>query len=844
MTRSARWPLSLRFALREMRGGLRGFRIFLACLTLGVAAIAAVGALSASIEEGLSVNARALLGGDIEISQTARGLDTGAVAYLDATTNAVALSREMRAMARLADGGAPTLVELKGVPDTYPLYGAMELDPPMPLAQALAMRNGRFGAVAEDALFARLGAQVGDKLRVGDADYTLRARIVREPDRVANAFSLGPRLMLGDGGLIATGLVREGSLIRFRYRVRLDPSDDMGDWIAALRAEFPDNLWRVRNALQAQPSIGQFIDRLAVFLTLAGVTALLVGGIGVGNAVRAYLGGKTETIATLKCLGAPGGLIFRIYLTQIGLLSAAGIAIGLALGALAPFLGAALFAGNLPVQVSPGFHPAPLAVAALFGALTALVFAVWPLARARDVPAAGLFRAIVAPVRRWPRAPYLAVAALATAALAALAVFGTGQAFIAQWFVVGAVVLLLLFRAAAALIVAAVRAVGRPRSPFLRLALSNLTRHGAPTASVVVSLGAGLTVLVATVLVQGNLSRQISERIPDVAPAFFFIDIQPGQAADFDAAVRGAAGFASLERVPNLRGRVVGINGTPIAEVDLTGEVAWIRRHEFGFTYSEVKPARANVVAGTWWPAGFTSPPTISLDEEMAHELDLDLGDTLTFNILGREVTAQIGNLRRIDWQDFGINFFVIFAPGTLEAAPQTHVATATIKASGEDAVYAAVTGRFANISVIRVREVIETASRLLDRIGIAAAGAAGLTIASGVLVLAGSIAAGHRRRVYDAVILKVLGATRADVLRAYVLEFTLLGVFTAVLAGLAGTLAAYLVIVQVMHGAWTFAPLAMIGTAGGGVLATTVLGFVGTWLALGQKPAPVLRTA
>ncbi len=838
-----RLPLSLRLALREMRGGLRGFRIFLACLTLGVAAIAAVGALSASIEEGLSVNARALLGGDIEISQTARGLAADEVAYLRATSDSVALTREMRAMARLADGGEATLVELKGVPDSYPLYGAMEIDPPMPLAQALGMRDGRFGAVAEHALFVRLGAEVGDIVKVGGADYVLRGRIVREPDRGANAFSLGPRLMLGDAGLEAAGLVREGSLVRYKYRVRLDSSDDTGAWIDGLRAEFPDSLWRVRDALQAQPSIGQFIDRLAVFLTLAGVTALLVGGIGVGNAVQAYLAGKTETIATLKCLGAPGGLVFRIYLTQIGLLSATGIAIGLALGALAPFLGAALFADNLPVQVSPGFHPAPLAMAALFGALTALVFAMWPLARARDVPAAGLFRAIVAPVRRWPRAPYLVIAALATAALIALAVFGTGQAFIAQWFVVGAVVLLLVFRAAAALIVAAVRAMGRPRNPFLRLAVSNLTRPGAPTANVVVSLGAGLTVLVATVLVQGNLSRQISERIPQVAPAFFFIDIQPDQAAEFDSVVRGAAGFASLERVPNLRGRVVGINGTPLAEAELTGEVAWISHHEFGFTYAAEKPMRANITSGTWWPAGFTGPPTISLDEEMAHDLGLELGDTLTFNILGREVTAQIRNLRRIDWQDFGINFFVIFAPGTLEGAPQTHLATATIEASGEDAVYAEVTERFANISVIRVREVIETAARLLERIGIAAAGAAGLTIASGVLVLAGAIAAGHRRRVYDAVILKVLGATRSDVLRAYVLEFALLGVLTATLAGLAGTLAAYLVVVQVMHGEWSFAALAMVGTAGGGVLVTTALGFVGTWLALGQKPAPVLRT-
>lgn len=835
-------PLSLRLALREMRGGLRGFRIFLAALALGVGAITGVGTLSDAMVRGLEEDARGLLGGDIEIRQTALNFRPAETAYLRENSEAAALSREIRATALLTRNDARTLVELKSVEAAYPLYGAVVLAPAIALHDALKRREGVWGAVVERTLLTRLEGAVGDTIELAGITFHIRAVIAEEPDLVANTFSLGPRVMVGSEGFAETGLGILGSLVRNKYRVRLAEGADYGAWMTDLREAFPDALWRVRDAQGAQPSVERFIDRLAVFLTLAGATTLLVGGIGVGQAVQAYLSGKTETIATLKCLGARSGTIFRTYLTQIGVMALVGTALGLALGVATAFAAATIFADSLPVPTRLGFHPVPLLRATAFGALTAFVFSVWPLALAREVPAAGLFRSIVAPVRRWPRAPYIAATLVAVAGLAALAVFGSGEAHVARGFVAGAAIMLVVYRGIAALIVLGVRRLGRSGNTTVRLALANLTRPGAPTAGVVVSLGVGLTVLVATALTQGNIAHQVTSRIPEIAPAFFFLDIQPQQAGDFDELLRTREGFVSLERTPNLQGRLTQVNGIPVGEANISEDVHWVRDHDFGFSYAADKPPRAVVSDGDWWPVEIAARPIISLDEDMAHDLRIGIGDNLTFNIVGREVVAEIANLRSIDWTDFGIHHSVVFAPGTLESFPQTHLAMAAVAPDSEDAVYRDVTDRFNNISVIRVKEALETASRILTRIGAAVTGTAALTIISGILVLAGAVAAGHRRRVYDAVILKVLGATRRDILKAYLLEFAFLGLAAAGVAAVAGTLAAWLLVARVMDADWVFLPLQVFGTVTIGVGITVTLGFVGTWLALGHSAAAVLR--
>jgi putative ABC transport system permease protein len=832
-------PLSLRLAARELRGGARGFRVFLAVLVLGVSIIAAVGSLSASLVGGLRENARALLGGDVEVDLSTGAATPEQLRYFRTQSIEVSAVRDLRAMVR---GGAalPALVELKAVDEAYPLYGEVKLDPPQPLHDALANN----GAVAEKELFDRLGASVGDWIVVGNASFVLRGRITDEPDRSASPLSLGPRLMIADSALAGTGLVQVGSLIDHEYRLRLAPGEDVAAWQTALNIAFPDAGWRLRNYTAAQPQIQRFVDRFGAFLILVGLTVLVLGGVGVANAVQNYIQSRTETIATLKCLGAQGGLIFRIYFWQVGALAALGIVIGLAVGALAPLLAPPLIGDAVPVPLKFGIHPGALAMAAAYGALTTAVFALWPLSRAREIPAAGLFRAIVAPARRLPRAPDLALMIAASVILVLMAIFGAGNPWFAAWFIGGAVAVLIGFRLAAVAVVRGLRALPRPRRPMTRLAVAALTRPGAPTANVMLSLGAGLSVLVSVALLDANITREVASEVPDRVPAFFFIDIQADQAEAFDALLRATPGVESHERVPTLRGRVTSVGGVGAETMrERTGGHWWLRQ-ELTFTYVAAQPEGEDVVAGEWWPADYAGPALISLDAEVAREIGIRVGDTISFGILGREIPATVANLRRVDWEGMGLNFSVVFAPGTLERAPQTHVGSAVVAPAAENAVFAAVADALPSVTIIRVRDLIERVTGLIEQIGTAVRGVSVLTIAAGVLVLAGAVAAGRRQRLYDSVILKVLGATRADVLRATVLEYAILGALTVVLAAAAGTLAAWGTVTFLMEMEFGFTFLPVLQAGAGGLALVILLGLAGTWTVLSQRPAPVLRSA
>lgn len=832
-------PLFLRFAMRELRGGLRGFRVFLACLTLGVAAIAGVGSVSSSVVAGLRDDARVLLGGDVELRLVHRTVTEEQRAHLErsAETSEIAV---MRAMARRPDGEQRSLIELKAVDGTYPLYGSLLLAPSMPAAEALGKREGLWGAVVDPVLLDRLGTRLGERIRIGETEFELRAAIQREPD-VSGGFIFGPRVTIALEALPATGLVQPASLIAYEYRLRFPPQTDVSAWIVELKQRWPEAGWRIREFGEAAPNVQRFLDRITLFLTLVGLTALLVGGVGIGNAVRGYLEGRTATIATLKCLGAPGGLVFSTYLAQILAIAALGIFAGLAIGAATPAAVAHFLAEKLPVEARLGLYPGPLLLAAGFGVLTTLAFSLWPLGRARDIPAATLFRDLVAPAPGRPRPAVVAGIVLVAAALATLAILGAGDRKIAAWFVLGALASLAAFRLAAAGAMALARRAGHPRLPGLRLALANLHRPGAATPSVVLSLGLGLTVLVAIALIERNLLAEVGERLPENAPSYFFVDIQPDQVAEFDRIMAGE-GVVSAERVPSLRGRITRLDGVPVERAEVASEAKWAIRSERGLTYAAVPPAGTRIVAGEWWPADYRGPPLVSFDAELAAGMGLAVGDTIAVNVLGREVTARIANLRQIDWTTLGINFTLVFAPGILEQAPQTFLATARAAPEAEERIYRAVTDAFPNVTAIRVRDALAQVGRLFESIGEAVRLTAAITLVAGTLVLAGAIAAGHRRRVYDGVVLKVLGATRLQVARAFLIEYGLLGFLTASIAGALGSLAAWLVLTKLMRAEWTFMPEVVVATAALSVALTLVLGYAGTWKALGAKPAPLLR--
>ncbi|WP_439573982.1 ABC transporter permease [Phreatobacter sp.] len=848
VARPARLPVAIRIGLRDLRGGLRGFGIFLACIALGVAAIAGVGSFARGLVEGLGREGRVILGADASFQIMHQELPPAVVTAL-AERGTVAVMAASRAMAR--GGATSTLVELKAVdPAGYPLVGTLATEPGGTTADLTGLRDGRHGVLVEPALLARLGLTPGDTLTLGDLTVEIRGVIRDEPDRLAFGVGFGPRLILSLDAFRQTGLIQPGSLIRWLYQLRLDDriagEAAIARVVAEMRERFPDAGFDVRTRMNASPQLATQVQRFSQFLTLVGLTALLVGGVGVANAVAGLVDRKRDDIATLKAVGATGGTVFAIMLTQIGGLALVGTAIGLAAGSALPWLVVALAGQIIPVPIEVGVYAGELAVAAGYGLLVALAFALWPLGRAHDIPVSALFRDTVEASSRWPRRRYILLTAGALAALVILSVATSFNPRLALGFMAGAAAIFVTLRLVGAGIMALARRLPRARRPGLRLAIANLHRPGALTPAVVLSLGLGLTLLAVIALVDASFRRQITEALPERAPSFFFADIPSGDVARFDSFIAERAPGAEIERVPMLRGRFVRLGGRPVEEIRARDEIAWALRGDRGITYATTVPRNSQVVEGDWWAPDYSGPPLVSFDERMGSGFGLKIGDEVTVNVLGRNITARIANFRRIQWDNLGINFIVVFSPNAFRGAPHTHLATLTYReqppAAVEIALLQAVAGAFPAVATVRVKDALETVGAFAARIATGIRGASLVTLLASILVLAGALAAGHRARVYDAVILKTLGATRPMLIATYALEYALLGAVTALFGIAAGSVAAWAVTTQVMSIGFAFEPLAAAGIVVLAVTVTVGLGLIGTWRALGVRPAPVLR--
>ena len=845
---SLSWSLPFRLALRELRGGLRGFGIFILCIGLGVMSIAAVGSFSRSLADGLAREGRVILGGDISFSLIQREASEAERAFL-AGSGDVSVAATMRAMARSGSDGY-ALVELKAVDKAYPLYGTPVFDPVRPLNDLLAVKDGVHGAAADAALLARLGIAPGATITVGSARFEIRAVLKSEPDKLAGGVGFGPRLMVSEEALRATELLQPGSLVRWIYRLRLpqnNATDRATETLADQAGErFPEAGWEIRTRTNASPQLERNIERFTQFLTLVGLAALLVGGVGVANAVTAYLERKRAVIATFKAMGATSGRIFAVYLTQVLLVASIGTGIGLAIGTAIPFGIAAAFKSVLPLPLAPGVFSEVLTLATAYGLLTTLAFALIPLGRAHDVPVSALFRDHVAPERRWPRLRYLLGGMALVLALALLSVLFAYDRRIAIIFIGAAAAVFLGLRLIAALLMAAARRAPRARSATLRLAIANIHRPGSLTPSVVLSLGLGLALLVTVTLIDGNLQRQFAAALPERAPSFFFLDIQQNDVPLFERFIAERATSARLERVPMLRGRVIAANGVKVEDLKPPPSAAWVLQSDRGITYAAKVPEGSRVVAGEWWAADYVGPPLVSLEKRVADGLSLGVGDTLTVNVLGRNIEARIANLRQLDWQTLGINFVLLFSPGTFAGAPHTSIATLTYASGGsaedEHALIAATAREFPGVTAVRVKDAIEAIAGLVGNLTYGVRGASLLTILSAMLVLAGALAASHQQRLYDAVIMKTLGATRRQLLAAYLLEYMALALATALFGIVAGSIAAYFVITEVMNLHFTWLPAPALVAAAAAVIVTVGLGLAGTLRTLSQKPAPVLR--
>jgi putative ABC transport system permease protein len=840
-------PLALRYALRELRGGLRGFYVFIACIALGVMAIAGVGSVAASLGDGLAREGRTLLGGDVAFSLIQREAKPDEVAFLR-SRGEVSVAATLRAMARTADGRF-ALVELKAVDAAYPMLGALTLAPPMPVGDLLADRDGAFGAAVDSTLLARLDLKLGDRLTLGNASFDIRSVVDTEPDKLAGGLGLGPRFLVSEAALRATGLLQPGSLVRWIYRVKLPDSaaDDRAATALAddARTALPEAGWEIRTRSNASPQLERTISRFTQFLTLVGLAALLVGGVGVANAVKSHIDRRRDVIAAFKALGATGRDVFAIYLTQVIVLAVIGSAIGLAAGAALPFVIVGVFGKLLPLPVVAALHPGELLLSFVYGLLTALAFGLWPLGRVHDVPVAALFREAVTTEWHRPRWRYLALMAVVIALLIAVAVGLAYDKRVAAVFVASSIVVFALLRGIAAGLMALARRLPRTRITMLRLAIANIYRPGALTPSVVMSLGLGLAVLVTITQIDGNLRRQFMAALPDRAPSFYFIDIPSTEADRFGAFLKETAPQSTVEDVPMLRGRIVAARGVKAEDLKPSADAEWVLQSDRGLTYTGEIPKGSKVVEGKWWGADYQGPPLVSMEKKIADGLNLKVGDEIIVNVLGRDITATISNTRTVDWQSLGINFVLVFSPNAFKGAPHTHIATLTEThpdPGGDARIIKSVADAFPMVTSVRVREALETIGTVVTNLVLAIRGASAVTLISAILVLGGALAAGHRHRVYDAVILKTLGATRARLLGAYALEYLMIGFATAIFGVIAGSVAAWLIVTRLMTLSFIWQAGSAAGVVAAALIVTVGLGLAGTLLALNQKPATVLR--
>ncbi|MEP6826829.1 MAG: FtsX-like permease family protein, partial [Aestuariivirga sp.] len=663
--------LWLRLALRNLRSGLRGFWILLSCLTLGVAAIAMIGSLASSVSRGLAEQGQVLLGGDVEFSLVQRAATDDELSWMKSkgTVSHIAI---LRAMAQ--GGGSSTLVEIKAVDEAYPLYGTMELE--RDKKQLFLSADGREGIGVDPLLLTRLGLKLGDDLKLGQGEFAVRSTIVIEPDKISSGIAFGPRILMSLENLAATGLVQPGSLVTNAYRIKL-PQASLASAKAVMdeaKVKFPEAGWRMRGADKAAQGTDEFVGRLSTFMTLVSISALVIGGAGIANAVAAFIARRRESIAILKCLGAQNSDVMAISLIEILIVSCAGLAMAALLGAATPYIAQTAFGKIFPLPLSLTFDAWPLLFAGVLGALITVAFSLWPLSRITRIKGAALFRAQGIEAGGWPSVGIIMVSLALLGVASAIAIFSFEDKRVAIYFIGGLAASFIALNLLSIGIVKLAARLPRPRQLLLRQALTSLHRPGSTSGSVIMALGLGLGLFVTLALTDQTLTREIKSNLPDRAPAFYFIDVQGNEFDKFRETLAAQNGVAEISHTPMLRGRIAKVNGVTADKVKAKEDGAWALKGDRGLTFADELPQGSTLVSGTWWAKDYAGPPQVSMTDDIAKALDLKIGDKITVNVLGRDVGAALASTRNVNWKGLGINFVLVFNRAALEAAPHTEL--------------------------------------------------------------------------------------------------------------------------------------------------------------------------
>ncbi|MBO9408708.1 FtsX-like permease family protein [Shimia sp. R9_1] len=831
-----------RIARREIRGGLRGFTVFLACLILGVATIAAIGSVRSAIQTGLSSEGATLLGGDAEMSFTYRRATEEERAWMATNTTGSSEIIDFRSMV-VVPGEAETeraLAQVKSVDTAYPLVGAVSLSPDISLEGALNGQDNLPGAVLHGLLADRLALAPGDTFQLGSQTFVYMARLLREPD-TGDGFSFAPRALVRTSDLSESGLLAPGTLFTSHYRLNLPEQADFATLEADARATFESTGLRWRDSRNGAPGITRFVERFGAFLILVGLAGLAVGGVGISTTIRAYLARKTETIATLRSLGAERRTIFLSYFLQIGFVALIGITSGLILGALLPILLAPLITAVLPFPASFAIYPLPLIEAALYGTLAAAIFTLWPLARVENVRPSALFRDQLGQTRHWPALRYMLTVVGLIALLIALASWLSGSARLTIWFAGGVAIAMSALTAASAGLRALLNSLSQRlrQSPQVRWALQSVGRASEATTPVVLSLGLGLSVLATVGQVDGNLRNAIASDLPEVAPSFFFVDIQRDQMPLLEADWADTPTIHDVENAPMLRGVITRINDRPAK--DVAGD-HWVIRGDRGVSYASDMPEGTKLTAGTWWDPKHAGTPQISFADEEAEEMGLSLGDSMTINILGRDITGTVTSFREVDFSNAGMGFVIIMNEAALAGAPHSFIATVYAEAESEASLLKEVSETYPNVTAIHVRDAAQQVSDLVAQLANATTYGASTILLTGLLVIFGAAAAGQSARTYEAAVLKTLGATRGQILKSFAWRAALLGGAAGGVALAVGLLGGWAVMTFVMESDFIIIWPNALWILSAGILANLLAGLVFAWPSLATRPARILR--
>ena len=840
---------AIRIGLIDMRGDLRRFSLLIVCLAVGTALIAGVSSVGTSIRQVVERDAAVLMGGDVELSRTDRAA-TGEEFIQFQRFGRVATAIDTNVRSELGDKDA--FVDLIAVGPNYPLLGQVS-SPDLPadgkVFEKLGLSNGAFGALVGPIMLGQLGIAVGDTFTLGGTPFQVRGMLASIPDSAVRGFRLGLPTLISTDGLAVLGdrtspLPGLGTF--FRYKVVLNERDvEAGK--AALQAEFGASGWTVRSARDGLGPMVRYYDLFMRFLVIVGLASLLIGGVSVWTSISAYVAERSNVIAVLRSMGATRTRVFLHFFSQVGALAAVGVGIGLAIGASVALIAIPVVGRAVGVNLAPQLHAQPLLVAAGVGLVTAFAFAYLPLQQAQSIRPVTLFRAkgLAAPPIDWGalfRSYQFVPLLLAGAAFIWLAILMTGDVLLVVAFVAVSALSAALFRLAIAGARAWLQRLPESGNRPLRYALRGISGEGSNAPSVVVSVALALTMLVVVLVLEVNLRNEYLGASVFDAPSFVASDLFEDEVATLAAMKDESVDVTAFTATPMLRGELVAVNEQPATGLAPQGpEALFLLSGEVPITYRAALPSTSRVVEGKWWAADHSGPALVSLHESLKAGLGVAIGDTISFDIFGETITAEIANFRDYSWQG-GIDFLATFSPGVLEGYPATLLGAVTALPGRERAVEQRLAETLPDVRFIAIGETLGLITAALSQLSLASSLVGGLAVGNGLLVLIGALATGRRQRQADAVITKVLGATQPEIVWVSILQYVILAAFAALIATPVGIGLARLLTEVLLDVEFTVNPATLSIVGIGAVMLTGLLGAATIWRALATRPAHLLR--